>query len=333
MVTLYPKLRNLASQKRLFWAQTKNYITKTWHHYCNSTFVTKYVFTGVVVNILEATDKISQISSKKFGVQISFVRINIDTEKDEVISRNMGAQFVISNPDVLLPVYVQSELFGIIRIHGGAILDAISLNNVQEFAECTLKEFIIKEETLRRTKILESSLEAQKISKNVVPLGKRWTASVIPFQSAFKDVPTTPTVSHVGLLNGKAPKAHKLAVDLHDMFDRNGFLPFLELNFETASFSEEILTLGRSTLFVSEITKLSNDQQVLIAQYLKQYHLFKSPLFIFASEFSFEQLKAGNQIIEELFELVAHNSIDISIIEFATKSELKDYFQNLIGLN
>src|SRR5690606_19311743 len=132
-------------------------------------------FGGTSMNILDATNKIARIAQKKFGCNINFTRLKSLTGENpdldvSIIERNFGAQFIIANNDVLIPVYIEYELFGIIKLEGAAHLDALRLQNLQDFAEGTLKEFIVKEETLRRTRIMESSLEAKKVSNNVLPI-------------------------------------------------------------------------------------------------------------------------------------------------------------------
>ncbi len=139
------------------------------------------------MNILDATNKIARIAQKKFGCNVNFTRLSSLTGESPdfdvtIIERNFGAQFIISNNDILIPVYVQYELFGIINLEGAAQLDALRLETLQDFADSTLKEYIIKDETLRRTKILESSLEGQKMSTNVLPITKNPAAELIYFQ-------------------------------------------------------------------------------------------------------------------------------------------------------
>lgn len=293
------------------------------------------------MNILDATNKIARIAQKKFGCNIHFTRLtSLTGEKPDldvsVIERNFGAQFIIANNDILIPVYVQHDLFGIIKLEGAANLDTLRLQTLQDFAESTLKEFIIKDETLRRTRIMESSLEAQKICDNVVPIYRTSQQdAMISFQrklnGEIEEAGTT--IGHIGLLHASNSKAHKIAIDLHDVLDRRGFLPFLDLNWNKETFTEELLALGRSTLFVSEVAKLNFEQQNMIVQFLRQYHVFSSPLFIFASELTYEKLVNNGQIMTELLDILSHNSIDASMIEFASKSELKDYFHNLLKIN
>lgn len=280
------------------------------------------------MTIQEVTDKVSGIAVKKFGCSISFTRVTKDIYSD-ILTRNLGAQFIIVNPDILLPVYIDDDIFGVISIHDGANLDFLSLNNVQEFAADTLKEFIINQETLRRTKIEEARLEAQQISNNVLPLRKMQQEIIL--ESA--EDPQSNMISYIGLLNGNETRTHKMAVDLHDILNRRGFLPFLEMNFSANTIHDELLTMGRVTLYISEVSNLEPQIQLELAKYLKQYHLKKTPLFVFGSQFSFEQIKESKIVSDELLEIIAHNSIDISMLEFATRSDLKDYFQNLVGLN
>ena len=288
------------------------------------------------MNIFEATTKVSKIAEQKYGCSVEFVYFNASTDQTdtyntifETIQRNIGAQFVIAQGGILVPVYVDGELFGSIVIRDGMNVDPLNFEDLHVFLESTLKDFIVKKEKLRRMKIEESLIKAhQNKNHNVVPLFKNDNGEIV--MSLSKSLSAKPENDHswrsaLFLTGGDYSQTRAIANEIHSLLNRNAFVPYSVLEMNSPRFSENLPALGKISIFVPEILDLSQKETAEIFNFIKNLSHKDHPFFIISSQKSFDEISK-----EELLDPEFIAALKLFHLEFHGKSNLKDFYSLLL---
>src|SRR5690606_29876375 len=175
--------------------------------------------------------------------------------------RNAGAQFVIAQGAILVPVYIDGEIFGSIVVKDGMHVDPLNFEDLHIFLDSTLKDFIVKKERLRRIKIEESIIKAQETS-NVIPLFKNHHEEVV---ISLKNTSPANEIDQAWkaalfLTGGDYSQTRAIAHDIHSLLNRNSFVPYSVLELNSPNFSNSLSQLGKITVFVPEILDLSETE-------------------------------------------------------------------------
>lgn len=288
------------------------------------------------MNIFEATNKVSKIAEQKFGCVVEFVYYNNAHQSQdetynsifEAIQRNIGAQFVIAQGSILVPVYVDNELFGSIVIKDGMNVDPLNFEDLHSFLETTLKDFIVKKEKLRRIKIEESIMKAHSIKMdNVIPLFKNANDEIIMSLSrktVANDMDHS-WRSALFLTGGDYSQTRAIANEIHSLLNRNAFIPYSVLEMNSPRFSENLPALGKISIFVPEILDLSPAESKEIFNFIKNHSHRDHPFFIISSQRSFDEISK-----EELLDPEFIAALKQFHLEFHGKSNLKDFYSLLL---
>lgn len=290
------------------------------------------------MNIFEATTKVSKIAEQKYGCSVEFVYYDKNslqpsdeenTSTFEVIHRNVGAQFVIAQGAILVPVYIDEEIFGSIIVKDGMHVDPLNFEDLHVFLDTTLKDFIIKKEKLRRIKIEESIIKAQSQEKsNVIPLFKNSHDEVVlslKNNSAQSGDIDQAWKAALFLTGGDYSQTRAIAHDIHSLLNRNSFVPYSVLDLNSPHFSESLSQLGRITVFVPEILDLSEAETNEIFSYIQNCSSRDKPFFIISSERSFEDIATEKLLAPDLT-----TTLRSFHLQFQGKSNLKDFYSLLL---
>ncbi|MES2769418.1 MAG: hypothetical protein V4596_09760 [Bdellovibrionota bacterium] len=296
------------------------------------------------MNIFEATTKVSKIAEQKYGCSVEFVYFgqNADHNDDsynsvfETIQRNVGAQFVIAKGAILVPVYVDGEIFGSIVIKDGMNVDPLNFEDLHIFLDTTLKDFIIKKEKLRRIKIEESIIKANKMkesSSNVIPLFKNMNDDIVlsltrSYEEKTTDIETKNDKvwrSALFLTGGDYTQTRAIAHDIHSLLNRNAFVPYSVLEMNSPRFSENLPSLGRISIYIPEILDLSQNEAAEIFNFIKNLSSREHPFFIISSQKSFDEIQKEALLDPELI-----SALKLFHLEFQGKSNLKDFYSLLL---
>jgi hypothetical protein len=297
------------------------------------------------MNIFEATTKVSKIAEQKYGCSVEFVYFGQNADHNDesynsifqTIQRNVGAQFVIAKGAILVPVYVDGEIFGSIVIKDGMNVDPLSFEDLHIFLDTTLKDFIVKKEKLRRIKIEESIIKANKIQEennNVIPLFKNANDEMIlsltkTYESKSVDTEMDKNEqswrSALFLTGGDYTQTRAIAHDIHSLLNRNSFVPYSVLEMNSPKFSENLPSLGRISIFIPEILDLSQGEVAEIFNFIKNHSHRENPFFIISSQKSFEEIQK-----EELIDPEFTEALKKFHLEFQGKSNLKDFYSLLL---
>lgn len=270
------------------------------------------------MTIFEATQRVSNIVKSKFGCTVEFYYApKFDTDKVDpkaedyfaALTRNFGAKFVICKGAILIPVFVETEIFGCVEIKGGDLLDPNLYDELHNFLDSTLRDFIIKRELLRRLKIQESTLLNQK-SGNVIPIFKKKESEQNKMFN-FVGHRNEPLKSSLFISGNDYSRMRDLAVEIHDLMGRNSFVPYSILDFKR-SFMEEMAELGNITIFIPEITDLPAYEIEDITNYLETNITPSCPFLIVSSQKSLEDLEREALIPEKLIEIFKRFRLELN---------------------
>lgn len=301
------------------------------------------------MNIFEATTKVSKIAEQKYGCSVEFVYFTHSTDAEsimndeaysrifETIHRNVGAQFVISQGAILVPVYVDGEIFGSIVIKDGMNVDPLNFEDLHIFLDTTLKDFIVKKEKLRRIKIEESLIKAYKNKiehSNVIPLFKNANDDiVISLSQSYAQKTSKDTLDHneqawksaLFLTGGDYSQTRAIANEIHSLLNRNAFVPYSVLEMNSPKFSDNLPSLGRISIYIPEILDLSAPETAEIFNFIRNHSHKENPFFIISSQKSFDEITK-----EELLDPEFITALKLFHLEFQGKSNLKDFYSLLL---
>ncbi len=289
------------------------------------------------MNIFEATTKVSKIAEQKYGCSIEFIYYDHSESNSEeyintfeTIKRNAGAQFVIAQGAILVPVYIEGEIFGSIVVKDGMHVDPLNFEDLHIFLDTTLKDFIIKKESLRRIKIEESLMKAQsQKSSNVIPLFKNTHDEVVMSLKNNAALEKTDAdqawKAALFLTGGDYSQSRAIAHDIHSLLGRNSFVPYSILELNSPNLSESLSQLGKITIYVPEILDLAQTEIDEIFKYVQLCSNKEKPFFIISSEKAFDDI-ANENLLEPEF-ISALRSFHL---QFHGKSNLKDFYSLLL---
>lgn len=264
-------------------------------------------FLGRRMNIFDATVRVSKIMEQRYGCSVEFHYYNQEAEVGpkssifEIIERNFGAQFVIAQGQIVVPIYIDEKLFGSVVVKENSQINPDDFEEIQMFIDTTLKDFIIKKESLRRLKIEESCLNAVFNQTNVVPMIRNKFSLYFSddTQDEKGDNQEFLTIENKGpfgqalfLTGGDYSQTREIAFDIHSLLKRNSFVPYSVLDFKSQLFSENLPGLGRVTIFIPEILDLSPKEREQVFEYIHNYASKKFPFLILSTQKSLSEIEA-----------------------------------------
>lgn len=281
------------------------------------------------ISIFEATAKVSKITEQKYGCSVRFLYFDFDkklteehNELYEIIEKNFGAQFVISKGRILVPVYIDSELFGCIKVEDGLCVDPSLFEDLHSFLDVTLKEFIVKKEKLRRIKIEESLLSAS--NQNVIPLFKNHPSfSLADYHKA--EASSSGWQGALFLSGGDYSQTRTIALEIHSLLNRSSFVPYSSLEFQSSNFSSYLSELGKITIYIPEVIDLSDAESREFCTYIKNLSSKTSPFIILSSQKTLKELENENLLNPDLL-----SSLREFNLEFNTTSQLKNFYSLIL---
>ena len=278
------------------------------------------------MNIFDATLRVSKMMEQKYGCSVEFYYYSqiqnqeIDKAVFETIERNLGAQFVIAQGKILMPIYIDGDLFGSIVVKEGSQIHPENFEEVHLFLDTTLKDFIVKKESLRRLKIEEACLKAQISETNIVPILKnRMIADSKDFESESN------YRSALFLTGGDYTNVREIALDIHSMLKRSSFVPYSVLDFNSPIFSENMPELGRITIFIPEILDLSKKEIQQIFEYIHNFSSQQNPFLIISSQRSVADIEKENLLEPEQIDHLKKFHLML-----ANSSGIKDFYNILL---
>ncbi len=271
------------------------------------------------MTIFEATQRVSNIVKSKFGCHIEFhYAPQFSTQKVndsivshfETLSRNLGAKFVISKGVILVPIFVETEVFGCIEIKGGDLLNPDLYDDLHILLDSTLRDFIVKKELLRRLKIEEAALLSHQ-ANNVIPIFKKKENCDAKNIFNFISHRDEPLKTALFISGNDYSRIRDLAVDIHSLMSRNSFVPYSILEIKN-SFMEEMAQLGHITIFVPEIIDLPAYEVEDITNYLEKNITPSCPFLIISSQKSLDDLESEALIPEKLIQILKRFHLELN---------------------
>ncbi len=272
------------------------------------------------MTIFEATERVSSITEKKFGCKVQFhyspvlshmsdqQHADLDTTRlFDILGRNTGAKFVISQGAILVPIHVERDLFGCIEVRNGDILNPEIFEDLHTLIDSTLRDFVIKKELLRRLKIQESALYPQ---SNIVPIFRKKEDDN---KNIFSLTPhdNDPLKLSLFIHGEDYSKMRDLAVDVHSLMTRNSFVPYSVLDFKI-NFFQEMCELGRISVFIPEILDLAEYEVLDITNYLMQNMSPASPFLIISSQKNLKTLEEEQLVPKSLIEILKRFHLEVN---------------------
>lgn len=271
------------------------------------------------MTIFEATQRVSNIVKSKFGCHIEFhysPQYSSQKANDTVVSyfetlnRNLGAKFVISKGVILIPIFVETEVFGCIEIKGGDLLNPDLYDDLHILLDSTLRDFIVKTELLRRLKIEEASLVNHQ-ENNVIPIFKKKDTNEVKNIFNFISHKEEPLKTALFISGNDYSRMRDLAVDIHSLMSRNSFVPYSVLEIK-GSFMEEMANLGHISIFIPEIIDLPAYEIEDITHYLDKNITPSCPFLIISSQKSLDDLEKESLIPDKLVQILKRFHLELN---------------------
>ncbi len=225
----------------------------------------------------------------------------------EIIERNFGAQFVIAQGQIIIPIYIDDHLFGTVVVKENSQINPNDFEEIQLFIETTLKDFIIKKESLRRLKIEESCLSGVLNTQNVIPLFRNNFSSFLleepDSESEFTALEDNSRFRQaLFLTGGDYTQTREIAFDIHSLLKRNSFVPYSVLDFSSQLFSDHLPGLGRVTIFIPEVLDLSEKEREQVFEYIHNYSSTKYPFLVLSSQKTIAEIETEKNLLPQQLE-------------------------------
>jgi len=262
----------------------------------------------------QVVKKVSSIIENQYGCKLEVVLARTSPKKSTLLDvsyRNRKARAVVSGVDLVIPLTVSGDFLGAAVARGGARLKIETMNRVIEIVHMILGQAL---KTMDRSELLietESKLAPVELPPNVISLNKyRSRKRTSPGLAKRKNAFSTPTPLY--LEGDKNFPYHKLAVDIHNKSNAHSFVSWLDLDPNSISKISDLKEMGRVTIFIPEVSKLSPNHQLLLLEYLKEARRLNLPSVIAISTISLEQLHKSSKISKALFQQLLRIRIRIN---------------------
>ncbi len=220
------------------------------------------------------------------------------------------------------PINHDGQFAGFVVVHGMKEARPKKLLLLAELVSMVLEYGLKQEDRRERLRLIEERLflmdEKMNSNSNIIPLRparfeKVLEVTELDFET---EVPASPLVT-VPLLLQVDPTfpLHRVALEIHNMSRRWAFLNLTDLPSDILKSKDGLAQLGAITLFISDLSKLSTEEQIRLAEYLASKPGDDAPQVIAGVIENVEQLELSGRLMAHLTE-----HFMVSKLEFTSKS-------------
>ena len=259
-------------------------------------------------NVAPTYDRFIKLIEERFGCRLVYKAYNTQDDSSlvnipaEYISLMRNNQPVRFNKTVYFPILLNNTLVGAAEAVECNTLSNRSLFELQDVLNLVLRSLIKSTEDFEKLRTWETQIHSMKEETNVISLSEerknrdsRLFTESFPSRGATNNVPC--------LIEGKnSIEVYKLALEIHERSHRFAFLPWEDLGKSTQLDLESLKELGPVTLFIKEISELSQVEQKSLQLYLAEPLDPELPQITSATQFNRNELADEKAFSKELLQ-------------------------------
>jgi hypothetical protein len=282
-------------------------------------------------SVLQTVEKLSRLFEKQFGCRMSFSGHEefLGGDHKDLYHLLRRGEPVTAEDSIYFPVFFHEDLVGAAHVITTKQFESHTLKHLHGVIRLMIENRLSKMENIEILTELEMHLlsqqaRAQSLNRdNVVKL------------SAYKSNPyplpenkINKSFSFAFLIQSQDPEdIFKMALELHSRSGRYAFLPIRDLSPDTFASAEAFKKLGPISVFLSDITTLSIEQQNVLLKYYQSARDQDCPQIIAGTNVSVAALKNDARILPELLQYLSVGFLALNKPFAIYKSEnLLDFF-------
>lgn len=233
-------------------------------------------------------NKLKQLVANRYGK-----RLEVRQLADSAIMGNLEGT-LLKGGDLHIPIQMNGQLLGTAVVAEGY---DIAQNDVQDLAQVVR---MVLEPTLynwfleRKENNLDQISKVQFSTENLELFGEETAASRQEkieeeiFEASIKKSQLVSNFIH--LEGSQSVLTKKVALQLHELTHRWGFVPFSDIKAQVNS-GLELASLGAMTIYVEDVSTLTGEEQALLVEYVSSPRSDEEPLIITTSHLTMKDLK------------------------------------------
>lgn len=220
--------------------------------------------------------KTSDLVKEKYGKSLSYRAIKLISAQ----ANTQSDDFYSSGDDLIIPLKSKEISLGDVIVDRGSYLDTKQQNEIAD-----LVKFLV-EPKLYNLQLRKSEEVLDQISRRSLTLVNTKTQILELYED---EVAKPKTLSQIILLKSHTElNRNRVAFKIHEMSERNLFV-HLEDIIGSVSTKEDLASLGDTTIFISDIEKLSENTLKLLKDFLENADE-NGPLFLVGSSLNMETI-------------------------------------------
>ena len=220
--------------------------------------------------------KTTDLVKEKYGKSLSYRAIKLIS--DQADTKSDG--FYSSGDDLIIPLKSKDLSLGDVIVGRGSYLDSQQQNEIVNLVKCTVEPKLYNLQLKKSEEVLDL------ISKRSLTLVNTQNKIVKLYED---EVLKPKTLSQIILLKSHTElNRNRVAFKIHEMTERNLFV-HLEDIIGSVSTKEDLASLGDTTIYISDIEKLSETTLRLLKDFLDNANE-NGPLFLVGSSLTMETI-------------------------------------------
>lgn len=246
--------------------------------------------------------KVSHKLRREIGCSFHFLdaatkndRSQEKNEQLELALRSHSSERIYSGKDILLPIFIDRDFKGVVVLTGGTLVNNRDLDAVERFVRDAVHKNLMGGRSEPDFEPWYQYRDGETDDTNVIYL------SQVRRKKEKLQMEKAPALGGGVFVHASDPDAvQKVAVDMFREQGSAGLVPWYALDTELIVDIQSIKDLGRVTIFVSDLEKVSSKHQALMESYLAEVPTEDTPQFILGARKSLEVLVSESDVNQGL---------------------------------
>ena len=213
------------------------------------------------------------------------------------------------------PINFQGRFAGLAVVRGAKETTPRKLIQLAELMTMVLENGLQREDRKERLRMIEERLFMINEKSNVIPLRPSRFGRVMQVTDSEFEIESTPSPLLTTPLLMQVEESFplsRIAIEVHQMSKRWAFISVEDLPSDTLSTREGIEELGGITLFIRDLTKLTTNQQLKLAEFLASQPTEDMPHVLAGVNLDVAELEQTGKLLSHLTGLFIVTRIDAS---------------------
>jgi hypothetical protein len=281
--------------------------------------------------VQNTVEKLAQLILRQYGCEISYLELS--TLPALLCKALAKGNTVTQEENVYLPILTENTLLGVVNVKHGHDLSESVIAYLHSIAQLLLEAAILSSIKIEKIEAIEKQMTmATEIQSKVTPMShfrqNQFSITGSPksdYQNEFDFACLIESENSFDIF--------KMALEIHQAAARLVFLPFQDLEAGIEKSVENLNKIGRVTIFIEDIKKLTLEQQSDLSHFLTLRVPKQSPQIVVGTALSYSELKADPQINQAFLKQISMGYLHLSqpFATYKKENLLNFFFEGLSG--